>query len=179
VKYQAILDFWLSETDPKQWWAKDIEFDRLVTERFQSTHDAAVKGELFAWRETPKGRLAEILVLDQFSRNIYRDSPSAFAFDAQALVLAQEAIRANAQQKLPAKQKAFLYMPFMHSESNIIHDIALKLFSEPGLEHNLKFELKHKAIIDRFGRYPHRNAILGRESTEEEIAFLKQPESSF
>jgi len=179
VEYQSVLGFWFSEIDPKKWWAKDVDFDRLVTKRFQATHDAAAKGELFAWRETPEGRLAEIIVLDQFSRNIYRDSPLAFAYDGQALVLAQEAIRANAQQELPPKQKAFLYIPFMHSESKIIHEISVKLFSEPGLEHNLEFELKHKAIIDRFGRYPHRNAILGRESTEEEIAFLKQPGSSF
>lgn len=103
----------------------------------------------------------------------------AFAYDVQALVLAQEAIRVKANQSLPAAQISFLYMPFMHSESSVMHKLAVELFSEPGLESNLDFELKHKAIIDRFGRYPHRNDILGRSSTEQEIEFLQQPGSAF
>ena len=125
------------------------------------------------------GRLAEIIVLDQFSRNIYRDRPLAFAYDATALVLAQEAVRVGADQQVDFEKRSFFYMPYMHSESPIIHNRAVELFSQPGAEFNYEFELKHKAIIDRFGRYPHRNAILGRESTPEEIEFLGQPGSSF
>jgi uncharacterized protein (DUF924 family) len=176
---QTVNDFWFRETKPRQWFARDPDFDGLIKARFQSVHDAASRGELYEWRDTAAGRLAEIIVLDQFSRNIYRDTPLAFAFDAPALLLAQEAIRANAHSILTPQQKIFLYMPFMHSESPLIHRRAVELFGEPGLEGNLEYELKHKAIIDRFGRYPHRNAILGRVSTAEEIAFLNSPDSSF
>ena len=179
MNYQSIIDFWFCETVPRQWFTKDTEFDQIIKQRFQDIHDAAGKGELFSWRETPAGRLAEIILLDQFSRNIYRDTPLAFAFDPMALILAQEAIRADAHLSLSSQQKAFLYMPFMHSESPHIHECAVDLFSEPGLEKNLEFELKHKAIIDRFGRYPHRNVVLGRVSTSEELAFLNTPGSSF
>jgi len=118
-------------------------------------------------------------VLDQFSRNIYRDTPLAFAYDLTALVLAQEAVHVGADSKVEFEKRSFIYMPFMHSESSIVHETAVELFSQPGAEFNYEFELKHKAIIDRFGRYPHRNATLGRESTLEEIEFLKQPGSSF
>jgi uncharacterized protein (DUF924 family) len=117
--------------------------------------------------------------LDQFSRNIYRGTPLSFAYDPLALALAQEAITAKANQSLNPSQKAFLYMPFMHSESRVIHELAMKLFKEPGLESNLGFEIRHKAIIDRFGRFPHRNEILDRKSTEEELNFLKEEGSSF
>ena len=118
-------------------------------------------------------------MLDQFSRNLFRDDPCAFASDGMALVLAQEAIRAGADRELVAVQRAFLYMPFMHSESAAIHVEAERLFAQPGLENNHAFELKHKAIIDRYGRYPHRNVVLGRASTPDELAFLNQPGSSF
>lgn len=124
-------------------------------------------------------RLAEILVLDQFSRNIYREDPRAFACDPLALALAQEAVALGADQDLEMVQRTFMCLPYMHSESALIHTLAVSLFSQPGLEDNLAFELRHKAIIDRFGRYPHRNAILGCTSTPEEIAFLKTPGPSF
>ena len=176
---QSIIDFWFREIEPRQWFAKDSAFDRLIAERFKYTHDRALKCELFPWRDTAEGRLAEIIVLDQFSRNIHRDSPLAFAADPLALVLSQEAVRVQAQRELTPQQKCFLYMPHMHSESPLIHEQAVKLFSEPELEKNLEFELKHKAIIDRFGRYPHRNAVLERASTPEELAFLNTPGSSF
>ena len=175
----AVLDFWFREIDRQLWFAKSVEFDRTIEARFGALHRAAARCELWAWRETPTGRLAEILVLDQFSRNLFRDRPEAFAQDAQALSLAQEAVRAGAATAMPAPQRAFLYMPFMHSESPEVHEVAVTLFSEPGLEHNLEFERRHKAIIDRFGRYPHRNAALGRTSTPEELEFLQQPGSSF
>jgi uncharacterized protein (DUF924 family) len=182
VEPQTIIDFWFKEIEPKQWWVKDPEFDRLITDRFSHTHQQAQMGELWYWRETALGRLAEIIVLDQFPRNMYRDTAKAFDTDAMALVLAQEAVAQNVGQQLPNdsdKYKAFLYMPYMHSESIVIHEQAVKLFSEPGLEGNLDFELKHKAIIEQFGRYPHRNEILGRVSTDQELEFLKQPGSGF
>lgn len=176
---EVIIDFWFKEIEPKYWWKKDSEFDRLIADRFLDVHNAAIKCELYVWRNSSLGRLAEVIILDQFSRNIYRGSPLSFAYDPLALALSQEAITAKANQSLVPDQKAFLYLPFMHSESPAIHAIALELFKEPGLESNLDFEIRHKAIIDRFGRYPHRNEILGRQSTEEEINFLKEAGSSF
>ena len=176
---QSVVNFWFREIEPRQWFARDNAFDQLIAQRFKSVYDSAVMCELYPWRDTAEGRLAEIIVLDQFPRNIYRDSPLAFAADPLALALAQEAVRLETQRELPTQQRPFLYMPFMHSESPLIHERAVELFSEPGLEKNLEFEMKHKAIIDRFGRYPHRNAVLGRASTSDELAFLTTPGSSF
>lgn len=176
---QDVLHFWFEEATPEQHFKTDAAFDAAIRERFSVTHAAAARAELAAWRELPEGRLAEIIVLDQFSRNLFRDDARAFACDGIALVLAQEAIRAGVERDLPTLRRAFLYMPFMHSESRVIHIVAERLFRQPGLENNYKFELKHKAIIDRFGRYPHRNRVLGRTSTPEELAFLEQPDSSF
>ena len=118
-------------------------------------------------------------MLDQFSRNMFRDSPMSFAQDSLALMLAQEAVFHGMDKTLPIEQRSFLYMPYMHSESLAIHEIAVELFSQPGLEFNLDFELKHKVIIQNFGRFPHRNAILHRQSTPAELEFLKHPGSSF
>ena len=118
-------------------------------------------------------------MLDQFSRNLFRDQPGAFAQDAMALVLAQEALGTGADRLLTPPRRAFLYMPFMHSESRRIQEESVRLFGASGLDSNLRFAHAHKAIIDRFGRYPHRNAILGRPSTAEEIAFLQTPGSAF
>jgi uncharacterized protein (DUF924 family) len=174
-----ILDFWFKEITPAQWWKSDADFDRLIQSRFLSVMQQAARGELFAWRETPPGRLAEIIVLDQFSRNVWRNTPLAFAQDLAALVLSQEAVSAGALAALDENERAFLLMPYMHSESKLVHTEAEFLFREHTPGNNYEFELKHKAIIDRFGRYPHRNTILGRVSTEEELAFLQQPGSSF
>jgi uncharacterized protein (DUF924 family) len=174
----TILHFWFQETTPAQWWRVDPAFDQLIRDRFSTLHEQANRCELFEWRATPQGRLAEVIVLDQFSRNMHRGTPLAFASDALALALAQEAVACGADKALSSVELPFLYMPFMHSESPAIHVVAERLFREAGLP-NLDFELRHKAIIDRFGRYPHRNAILGRESTAEELAFLKLPGSSF
>ncbi len=179
VEPDAVIKFWFAEIETKFWWVKDAEFDQQIADRFEATHHLAIQGKLSSWRTTPLGRLAEIIVLDQFSRNIHRNSPLAFAYDDHALVLVQDAIHVKADQELEPGQRAFLYMPLMHSEIRGSHEIALTLFKAPGMETNLDFELKHKAIIDRFGRYPHRNAILGRQSTPEEIEFLKNPDSSF
>jgi uncharacterized protein (DUF924 family) len=178
MHYEKIIQFWFSELSAAQWWKKDAELDRKIAERFGSVHAAAARAELFHWRGTPEGRLAEVLVLDQFSRNIHRHRPQAFANDALALGLAQEAVARGMDDALASSQRNFLYMPYMHSESAVIHKEAVRVFSKAG-EQQYDFELRHKAIIDRFGRYPHRNVILGRQSTPEEIEFLKQPGSSF
>jgi len=179
MHFHDVIEFWFSEIDSKAWWVKDSEFDQQLKVRFGALLNAAVQGELYEWRSKPEGRLAEVIVIDQFSRNIYRGTPQAFASDSMALALSQEAIQSGDDLLLDSQQRVFLYMPFMHSESARIHEIAVELFTRISRGKNLEFELKHKAIIDRFGRYPHRNEILGRESTPEEIEFLSKPGSSF
>ena len=177
--HTEIYNFWFNEITSAQRWKVDTAFDQLIRERFAATHEQASRCELYDWRHEPEGRLAEIIVLDQFSRNMFRGTAAAFASDALALALAQGAVAVGADQALTADERVFLYMPYMHSESKLIHEVALKLFEANGIESNLDFEIRHKAIVDRFGRYPHRNVILGRASTVEEIEFLKQPGSSF
>jgi uncharacterized protein (DUF924 family) len=170
-----VLTSWFHEITPKQWWATSNDLDKEIESRFGDLHYAARRSELYGWRESAKGRLAEQIVLDQFSRNIYRNHPNAFAYDSLALALAQTAITGNADHKLDINQRAFFYMPYMHSESLMIHEV----FCQLGMEANLQFELRHKEIIYRFGRYPHRNVILGSTSTPEEIDFLKNAGLSF
>ena len=177
--YQKILQFWFDDIKPAQWWVKDNDFDQLIKDNYAALHASTHLCELYHWRQTPRGRLAEIIVLDQFSRNMYRDQPQSFASDPLALALSQEAIIAEADQELTPTEKIFLYMPFMHSESAAIHKVAVALYEANGIESNYQFELKHKAIIDEFGRYPHRNEILGRVSTPAELEFLSGPGSSF
>lgn len=177
--YQQVLKFWFTETAPKMWWETDPAFDELLGLRFGDLLVQAMCCELYEWRDTPQGRLAEIIVLDQFSRNVYRNTPLSFAQDTMALVLAQEAVRLQVHTLLPPTERGFLLLPYMHSESRQIHVLAEQLYREFALPVNYEFELKHKTIIDRFGRYPHRNSILGRISTEEELEFLKQPGSRF
>lgn len=179
MQFQEIIDFWFSELDESAWWQKSETFDRLITTRFSAIHRAATAGELYSWRHSALGRLAEIIVLDQFSRNIYRDTAASFSADGQALVLAQEAIRHGAPRELTIQQCLFLYMPYMHSESLAIQRASLHLFESLGLANNVEFAKRHYDIIERFGRYPHRNTILGRQSSEQEEAFLLEPGSSF
>lgn len=179
ITEKDILQFWFQETEQVLWWKKDENFDQRVRDRFSTIHQQAKKGELYTWRHTAQGRLAEIIILDQFSRNMFRDTPQAFAYDGMALALAQNAITQGAEDNLTAIEKSFLYMPYMHSESLAIHEVGVTLFEKNGIESSYSFELKHKVIIEKFGRYPHRNSILGRASTEEEMAFLTQPNSSF
>lgn len=176
MEYQAIIDFWFVETSPAQWWQKSAEFDALINKRFNSVLAQVASGEMAHWRSTAEGALAEIIVLDQFSRNIFRDTAKSFSFDSLALALSQNALTQGFDKVLEPEKRAFLLMPFMHSESAVIHEQAVTLFQGTG---NYEFELAHKRIIDRFGRYPHRNKILGRTSTVQEIAFLKEPNSSF
>ncbi|WP_082368347.1 DUF924 family protein [Piscinibacter sakaiensis] len=174
-----VLRFWFEETLPAQWWAVDPAFDQAIGARFGALLEAAGRGEAWAWRRSPRGRLAEVLVLDQFSRNVRRGTPGAWANDAAALVLAQEAVAGGHDQALPPPQRAFLYLPYMHSESRRVHQEALRLYTALGLPANLDAQRRHQAIVERFGRYPHRNAVLGRASTPEELAFLEQPGSRF
>ncbi|WP_114766849.1 DUF924 family protein [Vibrio rhodolitus] len=176
---QQVLKFWFEQLEPKDWFVSNPQVDIEIQENFGALLNQATQSELYTWRDTAKGRLAEIIVLDQFSRNIYRGSAQAFSQDPLALALAQEAVRLGADKELSTIEKSFLYMPYMHSESALIHEQAVVLFAQPGMENNYDFELKHKVIIDRFGRYPHRNAILNRESSVEEVEFLSQPNSSF
>jgi uncharacterized protein (DUF924 family) len=174
-----VLKFWFEEVEQSQWFIANIEFDQEIQKRFTDIHLQAQRGELFSWRATAKGRLAEVIILDQFSRNMFRNTAKAFAFDSLALVLAQEAISIGADKELTAIERGFLYLPFMHSESLLINDIAVGLYQENGVKANLDFEIKHKIIIEKFGRYPHRNEILGRQSTDAELEFLSQAGSSF
>lgn len=179
MNYQNVIDFWFSQNTQQFWFAKSDAFDQQLHDQFSDLLQQASQGELWSWRKSAEGRLAEIIVLDQFSRNLFRDHPNSFAQDTLALALAQESISLGLDQHLRPEQRSFLYMPFMHSESTFIHEHALRLFEDLGNPINLDFEKKHKIIIDQFGRYPHRNIILGRQSTAEELAFLTQPNSSF
>lgn len=174
-----VINFWFSEIQPAQRFRKDPAFDRLIIDRFSDLHHQAGACELYAWRDSASGALAEVIILDQFSRNIYRDEPQAFATDSLALALAQSMVWRSQDLVLPPEQRAFVYMPYMHSESKVIHGLAENLFQQEGLENSYEYELKHKQIIDRFGRYPHRNEILGRESSREELEFLNHPGSRF
>lgn len=174
--YQQVLDYWFDELGPSGWYKKSAATDATIRAKFADLLMAIIQGECASWRTTALGSLAEIIVLDQFSRNIYRDTAQAFSQDPQALSLAQFAIEKGFDKSLPESQRVFFYMPFMHSESKYIHSLALALFK--GLA-NEDYELAHKKIIDQFARYPHRNEILGRPSTAAELAFLSQPGSRF
>ncbi|MBU3022643.1 DUF924 family protein [Aestuariibacter sp. A3R04] len=168
----SVLAFWFSELEPHQWFKADTGIDNLIKSRFGTVHAAAASCELWHWRITPQGRLAEIIVLDQFSRHIYRNEARAFSCDGIALALAQEALRLEADKVLADAEKTFLFMPFMHSESLYIHDTAMELFDIDGLEVQLEYEKEHRDLLLRFGRYPARNEALGRTSTAEERAYL-------
>jgi uncharacterized protein (DUF924 family) len=153
---QHILHVWFTELTPKHHFAKDPALDEAIRTRFGPTLEAAARSEFYAWRAIPEGRrLAEVLVLDQFSRNVYRDTPRAFAQDALALALAQELVASGKDRSLPLAQRSFAYMPYMHSESALVHAQAVVLFDQPGMEDTWSFELRHQAIIERFSRYPH------------------------
>lgn len=167
------------QTDPSFWFKSDAYFDAEIRGKFLALHKSVSQGECYHWRKSIEGRLAEIIVLDQFSRNMFRNQALAFAYDSMALVLAQEAVATNLDRQLPIEKRAFLYMPYMHAESLVIHDNTISLFDQTGRETNFKLKVQHRDIIKRFGRYPHRNDILNRTSTPEELDFLKQPDSSF
>ena len=174
MNYTDVIDFWFGQLTSDDWFKKNELLDLKMVEKFIVIHSQAVSGELFHWRNDPFGRLAEIIIIDQFSRNIYRDDPKSYTSDGIALALAQEGIEKNIHKIFKKDYKQFLYMPFMHSESKLIHEMAVKLFAEPGLEECLSYELAHKNIIEQFGRYPERNELLGRISTPEEEKYLEK-----
>lgn len=176
---KSVLEFWFSDQNQPFWFAKSDEFDRAIADQFLTTWQAAKACECDHWRVSMAGRLAEIIVLDQFSRNLQRDSATAFAQDPLALALAQEAVKQADYENLPSIWCKFIIMPYMHSESRKIHAEAVALFEALNDDYTMDFELRHKAIVDRFGRYPHRNQVLGRTSSPEELEFLTQAGSSF
>ncbi|MGE6795056.1 DUF924 family protein [Psychrobacter okhotskensis] len=188
---RAVLDFWFDQDNEPYWFAQNDNFDKQIKAKFGKIWQAAKHGECAPWRWSDNhndvnssitnlaGRLAEIIVLDQFSRNLCREQACAFAQDGMAVALAQEAIAQPHFETLPMEWHKFTIMPFMHSESAVIHKRYLPLFEQLNDPTTLDFERRHKDIIDEFGRYPHRNEALGRESTAEEDAFLQQPNSSF
>ena len=171
VSPKEVLDFWFEECEPSDWFKKSEAFDAEIRTRFLETYESVVSGKTAEWRKSAQGRLAEIIVLDQFARNMFRDDAKAFAADELAVELAKEAL--PYWDEFSIQERSFVVMPFMHSESLAVHEWASKWFDEPGLERRKKYELAHREIIERFGRYPHRNHVLGRTSTPEEEAFLK------
>lgn len=179
AKYQEVLNFWFDNRNQEYWFAKNEDFDQQIYDKFHQTWKKACQGLLWDWRQTMQGRLAEVIVLDQFSRNLCRGKSCAFDQDRMALVLSQEAIAKDGFGQMSQDERQFMIMPFMHSESEEIQKKSVVLFEELGKETSRDFAYKHKEIIDRFGRYPHRNETLDRKSTKEEVDFLKQPGSSF
>jgi uncharacterized protein (DUF924 family) len=188
---EDVLSFWYKST-PEQpspgaqqgWWKKDPAFDQTIAERFGATWEQAKSGALDHWCATPKGRLALIIVLDQFSRNMHRGSPLTWAQDAQALEHTLAALDAGEDKLLPMFGRLFLYMPLEHSEDVAMQERSLLCFRAlnaefGGQDHLVHYAELHERIVRRFGRFPHRNAVLGRESSAEELAFLKEPNSSF
>ena len=179
MDYEDIVEYWFETLEAKDWWRKNESLDDQIRRDYKELHHQVSVNDKEEWRQYDLGRLAEIIVLDQFSRNMFRDTPGAFACDAQALALSKAAVEAGVAGRLDQVRASFLLMPFMHSESLADHDIGLPLFEQYCAGGTLEFERRHREIIERFGRYPHRNEILGRESTVEELAFLGGPGSSF
>jgi len=192
-----VLAFWFADPQTglanfdqwrKAWFIKDAAFDQQVRDRFLATYNSAAAGELDHWQESPAGSLALILVLDQFPRNMFRGDPKAFATDPKAVEITQRAIAKNFHQQLKPLQQLFLYLPLEHSENLEHQNQCVALFhrliaDHPGLgkefEDTYSYAVRHQAVIERFGRFPHRNEILGRETAPAEAEFLKQPGSSF
>jgi uncharacterized protein (DUF924 family) len=165
------------------WFGKDPATDAEIRRRFEVLHQAALAGSLDAWLAAPESALALVVVLDQFPRNMYRDTPAAFAADAKARACARRVLEQGWDRQLAPLQRLFLYLPFEHSEDLADQHLSVKLFAaldtEAGLGDVFDYALRHYCVIQRFGRFPHRNAILGRQSTAEEVAFLQQPGSRF
>ena len=179
---RRVLDFWFGPAPGQKrdvWFRKDAVFDSLIRDRFLDLHGRAAAGKCDAMAADAKGSLALIVVLDQFSRNLYRDSPQAFACDGRALGLARQALARGFDRGLPDVERVFLYLPFEHAEDAAVQAESVALFATVPDERTQRFARRHQEIVERFGRFPHRNAALGRVSTEEELAFLREPESSF
>ena len=171
VTPQEVVEFWRS-AGPKKWFAPDPAFDAEIRERFLATHERAAAGRLADWEKTAQGALALLLLLDQFPRNMFRKTPRAFATDAQALEVARRAIKAGFDLEVGNEMRSFFYLPFMHSEELADQELCLKLYRDYGNEDGIKFAEIHLDAIRRFGRFPHRNEILGRESRADEIDYL-------
>lgn len=169
-----VLNFWFVEHGPEDWFAGKPEFDAEIAALFGQTHAHVARGEAWEWRAKPAGRLAEIIVLDQFSRQLFRNSPLAFAQDRMALVLAQEMVGQGLDIGFAQPRRGFIYLPFMHAESAAIQSASVRLYEALGDEEQLRYALEHRRCIDRFGRFPFRNAPLGRQSTAEELAYMEE-----
>lgn len=178
-QFSDVIDFWFDPQVKPLWFKKSEEFDRQIKERFEAVYLRAKTGELDKWRDSSLSTLALVIILDQFPRNMYRQTPQAFGTDDMAIALTKYALDRNYQTSLTEEQQVFLYMPLMHSESRDDQALSVEIFSKLGRENNLKFARKHQEIIARFGRFPHRNQIIGRKSTPAEEEFLTQPGSSF
>ena len=177
-----VLDFWFNETDRQNWFERSDAFDQVIRDRFGEAVEVARADGFTDWHETPPGCLAVIILIDQLSRNIYRDSPLAWSADDVSLSCTRQAIARAYDADLGIDERKFLYMPLMHSEVLADQEQCLELFESLATDEDdvsLDFAIRHRDIIARFGRFPHRNEILGRESTPEELAFLKEPDSSF
>ncbi len=174
-----VLDFWFAESTRSSWFVRSEAFDALVRAELGPLHVRAVRGELDAWAADPRGALALVILLDQVPRNIHRGSADAFASDARALQHARAVVDAGLDRSLSEVEKVFLYLPFEHSEALADQDRSVALMGALATPLWLDYAEQHRAVIARFGRFPHRNAILGRESTPEELEFLQQPGSSF
>lgn len=172
--HDSVIKFWFLDHTSEDHFGGKPEFDAELAAAFGELHPAVARGEAWAWRDTPEGRLAEIIVLDQFSRQLHRGAPEAFAQDKMALVLAQEALATGADDAVPREWAAFFYLPFMHAESLLIQDEGVRLYELHGDEEQLDYMKKHRDAIARFGRFPFRNKALGRESTAEEIAYMDE-----
>jgi uncharacterized protein (DUF924 family) len=179
ARIDEILNYWFEELSPKDWFKADPARDAEITRRFRPAYEQLATGVPPDWLADPEGFLAAILVLDQFPRNLFRGEARAFATDGLALDLAKRAIAEGVDTRLTPEQRSFVYMPFQHSEQKADQARSIELFTALGNQLNLDFAIRHKEIVDRFGRFPHRNEILSRDSTAEEIEFLKQPGSSF
>lgn len=174
-----VLRFWFEELNPEQQFAKDEAVDARIAERFGTCRDFLLATGAAGWREPCDNLLAAVIVLDQFSRNIHRGTPQAFAADDLALSLTLEAIGKGWDADLPPERAAFLYMPLMHAENAEAQRLSLQKFTALGQAENLRFAMEHAVVIEQFGRYPSRNAALGRESTAEELAYLKRPDAGW
>jgi uncharacterized protein (DUF924 family) len=174
---QGIVAFWFSDAVRPLWFKSKPEFDNQLRERFESVWQQAATGKLDSWAKSAEGALALVILLDQIPLNIYRGEARSFSTEAKAREIAGHAINKGWDTTLPGEQKAFLYMPLMHSESLADQDRSVALYDAAGLEYNLKFAKHHRDIIRRFGRFPHRNEILGRQSTEAEEAYLASDEA--
>ncbi|MDW8123581.1 MAG: DUF924 family protein [Geminicoccaceae bacterium] len=175
---RALLDLWFAPATEPLWFRPDPAFDRLLAERFGALVERAASGACDGWLEHPEGALALVLLLDQLPRNIYRGTPRAYAFDAKARALARAALARGHDRAVPERARLFFYLPFEHSEDLADQDLAVELCRPLGGA-ALAYAERHREVIRRFGRFPHRNAILGRPSTPEEEAFLREPGSSF